>query len=43
MVGPALIADGQVTAATLLTEHLLERKETISTAESCTGGRPQCS
>lgn len=38
MVGPALIADGQVTAATLLTEHLLERKETISTAESCTGG-----
>ncbi len=38
MVGPALIADGEVTAATLLTKRLLERDESISAAESCTGG-----
>jgi len=38
MVGPGLIADGEVTAATLLTKRLLEREESISCAESCTGG-----
>ncbi|MCK9548179.1 MAG: nicotinamide-nucleotide amidohydrolase family protein [Sphaerochaeta sp.] len=38
MVGPCLIADGEVTAATLLTRRLCDRNETISCAESCTGG-----
>ncbi len=37
-VGPSLIADGDVSAASLLTDELLKRGETISCAESCTAG-----
>ena len=38
MCGPDLIADGDITALGALTSLLRERKLTLSTAESCTGG-----
>jgi nicotinamide-nucleotide amidase len=38
LVGPSLVADGDVMPATLLTDLLKARGETISCAESCTSG-----
>ncbi len=38
LVGPSLVADGDVMAATLLTDQLKARALTISCAESCTSG-----
>lgn len=38
MVGPCLVADGDVTAVGLLTDELKRRGEMVSCAESCTGG-----
>ncbi len=37
-VGRELIKNGNVSAFTLLEDHLLDNKKTIATAESCTGG-----
>ncbi len=38
LVGECLVVDGDVQPSSLLTSLLLQRKETISTAESCTSG-----
>ncbi len=38
VVGPSLVVDGDIMPSDLLTDLLLERKETISCAESCTAG-----
>lgn len=38
LVGPSLLVDGDIMPSQLLTDLLVERKETISCAESCTSG-----
>ena len=38
LVGSCLVVDGDRQPVDLLTKELIEREETISTAESCTGG-----